>query len=85
MPFNPTDLFIATDNVPTAEHNRYRQEWIGKGRTYAEISAPGSFYRVHGIVTEGNDPFGDNFPDTHLNYDITNNYLKHYVLQGEET
>ena len=29
----------------TAKHNRERCEWIGKGKTFSEISAPNSVYR----------------------------------------
>ena len=32
-----------TSNV--AIHNRERCEWIGKGKTYSEITAPNSVYR----------------------------------------
>jgi|ETN01SMinimDraft_1059929.scaffolds.fasta_scaffold70488_2 hypothetical protein len=80
MKYLDRDLFIATEKLPNAEHNRFRQEWIGTGKKYKEISQPGSFYRVHGIKEE-HDPHGKNFPDKHLDYDIEKGYLLHYRKQ----
>jgi len=77
-----TDLFIKTSTVPTAPHNRFRQEWIGPGKTYEEISKPGSFYRVHGIA-EAHDPSDDLFLDKHLNYDLDKKYLRWYRLMDD--
>ena len=77
-----TDLFIKTDKVPTAPHNRFRQEWIGSGKTYEEISKSGSFYRVHGIAEE-HDAFNNSFPDKHLNYDLDKKYLRWYRLMDD--
>ena len=80
--YHLTDLFIATSKIPTAQHNRFRQEWIGSGKTYDEISKPESFYRVHGI-SNAPDSNNNDFSDTHLNYDLDHKYLRWYRLMND--
>lgn len=76
--FKPTDLFVATSKKPRVAHNKVRQEWIGKGKTYSEIAKPNSFYRRHGIIEEGHDPQAPGLEDKHLKYDLKYGYLKWY-------
>ena len=46
--YKPGDKFRRTSKEfkkNVAKHNKQRCEWIGKGKTFSEISAPNSVYK----------------------------------------
>ena len=66
--FNLYDKFrrtIKPISQRAAKHNKRRCEWIGKGKTFSEISAKNSVYKKNMVMGES--------VETALNYDIERN------------
>ena len=66
--FNLEDRFrrtIKPISQRAAKHNKRRCEWIGKGKTFSEISAKNSMYKKNMVMGES--------VETALKYDIERN------------